>query len=128
MIRPERKNIFNIHDPIGLRYLFQLRLSLSPLRSHKKQYGFIDTPTDKCLCTQGIENAIHFLFFCPFYDIQRIAFSASVGISLRKNMFDNLANNLELHLYGNKSISFDDNQKIILSTIAFIKATKRFST
>ena len=27
LIRPESKTFFNIHDPVGLRYLFQLRVS-----------------------------------------------------------------------------------------------------
>ena len=53
---------------------------------------------------------------------------ASIANILRRNMLNNLTGNLELHLYGHKSISFDENQKVILSTIAFIKATKRFST
>ena len=39
LIRPESKRFFKIHDPSGLRHLFQLRLRLSPLKSHK--YNFI---------------------------------------------------------------------------------------
>ena len=45
--RTEGKPVFDIHDPTGLRYLFQLRLGLSPLRSHKKRYGF--DPTFVCV-------------------------------------------------------------------------------
>ena len=37
------KSIFGVHDPVGLRYLFQLRVRLSPLRSHKSHHNFIDT-------------------------------------------------------------------------------------
>ena len=48
LIRPEKKSIFGIHDPSGLRNLFQLRVGLSPLRYHKKCHNFIDTPSDKC--------------------------------------------------------------------------------
>ena len=33
----------SIHEQIGLRSLFQLRVSLSPLRSHKMYHKFIDT-------------------------------------------------------------------------------------
>ena len=33
---PKSKSIFGIHDPVGLRYLFQLRVSLNPLRSHNR--------------------------------------------------------------------------------------------
>ena len=42
LIRPERKNVFNIHDPKGMKRLFQLRVGLSPLRDHKKRYNFKD--------------------------------------------------------------------------------------
>ena len=43
--RPKGKAVFGIHDPMCLRYLFQLRLGLSSLRSHKRRYGFADTPS-----------------------------------------------------------------------------------
>ena len=36
LIRPPSKPIYSVHDPIGLKYVFQLRVGLSPLRSHKK--------------------------------------------------------------------------------------------
>ena len=36
LIRPTPKPIFGIHDPFGLKYIFQLRVGLSPLKCHKK--------------------------------------------------------------------------------------------
>ena len=36
LIRPPSKPIYSVHDPIGVKYVFQLRVGLSPLRSHKK--------------------------------------------------------------------------------------------
>ena len=39
---PEGKPVFDIHAP-GLRYLFQLRLCVSHLRSHKYSYNVGDT-------------------------------------------------------------------------------------
>ena len=48
--RPTTKSIFGIYDPVGLRYLFQLRVSLSPLRSHKFRHNFTDTPSEICRC------------------------------------------------------------------------------
>ena len=56
LFRPNIKSMFNIYDPIGLRYIFQLRLRLSPLRSHKWRHNFIDTTSNICICTQGIKN------------------------------------------------------------------------
>ena len=43
IIRPEKKNVFNNHDPKGMKRLFQLRVGLSPLRHHKKRHNFKDT-------------------------------------------------------------------------------------
>ena len=36
LVRPPPKRIFDIHDPIGLKWLFQLRVGFSSLYAHKK--------------------------------------------------------------------------------------------
>ena len=85
--RPTSKSIFGIHDPFGLRYLFQLRVSLSPLRSHKWRHNFTDTPSEICRCNQGIEDTSHFLFSCPLYVVQRATLAASVINILQKKQY-----------------------------------------
>ena len=129
--RPMGKPVFGIHDPMGLRYLFQLRLGLSPLRSHKKSYGFGDTPSDICLCRLGVEDTRHFLFSCPFYATKRAVMMSSVNDILVNNNLNyptNFpANELNLYLYGHPSISLADNKSILMTTIRFIKNTYRFS-
>ena len=45
LIRPESKSFFNVHDPTGLRYLFEFRLRLSPLKGHKHWHNFTDIPS-----------------------------------------------------------------------------------
>ena len=122
--RPKTKHIFGIHDPSGLRYLFQLRVSLSPLKSHKFRHNFADTPSEICCCHQGIEDTNHFLFSCPAY----ATLAASVTNILQKNNLNYLGKQSKLYLYGHPSITFTDNRKIILSTIKYIKATLRFSS
>ena len=44
LIRPKTKSTFGVYAPLGLPYLFQLRVNLSPLRSHKSRHNFADTP------------------------------------------------------------------------------------
>ena len=127
LIRPEKKSTFGIHDPIGLRYLFYLRLSLSPLRSHKKNHGFLDTPSSNCLCNNGIEDTNHFLFICDLHAIARAALIETVTLILSKYNLEALVNKSHLYLYGHKKINFVDNKNIILSSINFIKETHRFS-
>ena len=72
LIRPVKKSTFGIYDSSGLRYLFQLRIGLSPLRYHKKRHKFPDTLSDLYLCTHGIEDTNHFLFSCPLYATHRV--------------------------------------------------------
>ena len=92
LIRPEAKLIYGIHDSIGLHCLFQLRVSLSSLRSHKRRHNFIDTPSDICHCNQGIEDTNHFLFSCPTYVNQRAALVIGVNEILRENNLSNVFN------------------------------------
>ena len=83
LIRPESKT-FKIHDPVGLRYLFQLSVSLNPLKGHKWCHNFIGTPSGIRLCNQGIEDTSHFLFSCHLYATQRATLVSSVNEILQK--------------------------------------------
>ena len=71
LFRPKCKSIFGIHDRSGIRLIYQLRVGLSPLRSHKLRHSFEDTPTDICLCGIETEDIKHFLFSCPLHARQR---------------------------------------------------------
>ena len=125
--RPKKRSIFNIHDPWVIRFLFQLRLGLSPLRSHKKRHNFLDTPSDLCLCNTDIEDTKHFLFKCPFYAIKRASLATEVIPILTRNNLNHLSDDEKLYLYGSVSINDNDNKAILLATIKFLKDTNRFS-
>ena len=101
-----------------------MRVGLSPLRNHKRCHNFTDIPSNICYCNQGIEDTSHFLFSCPAYANQR----AILNVILQKNNLYNLRNQLQLYLYGHRSINCSDNKKILLSTIRYIKGTGRFSS
>ena len=135
LIRPKKKCIFGIHDPLGLRYIFQLRVGLShkitKSQNHKitksqNRRNFIDTPSDICLCNQGIEDTNHFLFLCPFFVVVRATLAINVIAILQKCNLTHLGNKSHLCLYGHHAINFADNRKILLSTIEYIKKTIRF--
>ena len=78
LVRPKMKSTFNIHYPSHLRFVFQLRLHLSQLRQHKKNYSFAVTPSIICSCRNGIEDTPHFLSFIL------------LSINQPKNNFDHL--------------------------------------
>ena len=125
--RPKKRSIFNIHDPTGIRFLFQLRVGLSPLRSHKRRHHFDDTPSELCLCKTGAEDTKHFLFKCPFYATKRASLATKVIPILIRNNLNHLSDDEKLYLYGNDSINDNDNKTILLATMKFIKDTNRFS-
>ena len=100
LFRPIAKSIYTVHDPKGLKYLFQLRVGLSPLKSHKKRHKFADTPIDWCDCNCAPEDTRHFLFHCKFYDVQRRNLINSVTPLLVTHPGVNIVDDIDLFLYG----------------------------
>ena len=124
LARPKPRSFFNVHDPIGLKFLFQLRVGLSPLKAHKKHHNFIDTPNDWCDCHCSPEDTFHFFFSCALYAAARENMLSTVSNILILDELHDLVDNVELYLYGNPSLSSADNKIMLLSTIKFIKDTK----
>ena len=124
LYRPNGRSIFGIHN-LKLRHLFQLRVGLSHLRHHKKRHKFADTPSDKCLCKNGVEDTHHFLITCTFYTRHRNVLLACVETVLQKYDLD-VTNLVEVLLYGHPSLDVPVNRTILLATLEFIDNTKRF--
>ena len=127
LIRPKPKTVYNIHDPIGLKYIFQLRVGLSPLKFHKKNHNFLDTPDDICDCGVSSENVSHFLFYCPMHALPRLELRNTVSNILRLNNLIHLIGNTELYLYGHDFLDAAENKTVIQSTVKYIKDSNRFS-
>ena len=81
LIRPNVKSIFKLHDALGIKLLYQLRVGLSPLKCHKKNHNFVDTPDDWCDCLSAPEDTQHFLLKCTLFSIQRAKLKFSVSNS-----------------------------------------------
>ena len=92
LIRPKTKSTFGIHYALGLRSLFQLRVNLSPLRSHKRRHNLTDTASETCECNLSIEDIRHFLFECPFYAIQMVTLAVNVIEILQRKNVSHLGN------------------------------------
>ena len=120
--------MFNVHDPVFLRNIFQLRLGLSCLNAHKRHHNFVETPSAECLCQEGEETTHHFLFSCPFFAEFRPRLINSVSEVLQKHGLIHLAYETDTYLYGHFSIDVSDNRIILQSSIRYLKDTKRFST
>ena len=129
IIRPVKNDIFNIFNPSCIKWIFQLRVGLSPLKSHKKRHNFADTPFDTCPCTLNAETTQHFLLECPNYNEHRQELLEPVDSILLLNDMDNITVNTKVHLllYGHKKLNFHENRVILKATIKYINKTGRFS-
>ena len=125
LIRPKAKSTSGVHDSLGLRFLFQLLVGLNLLRNQKRRYNFADTSSGICECNQDIEDTSHFLFECPRYATQRANLAVKVIDISQRNNLSHLGNQLELYLYGHRSLNPIDNRNILSSTIEYIKDTQR---
>lgn len=54
-IRPPKKEIFDVHDPIRLQWIFQLRNGLSLLKDYKRRNNFAGTPGNTYRCYSVIK-------------------------------------------------------------------------
>ena len=70
-IRPMLNSIYNIHDPLGVKYLTRLRIGFSHLKEHKFKHNFQDLIDPMYGCSSGIETTIHFFLHCANFNIQR---------------------------------------------------------
>ena len=125
LIRFSPKSIVRIHNRRGLNHIFQLRVGLSALRTHKRRHNFRDTPSDWCACMSSPESISHFLFECQLFHLQRAQLFNEVHQVINKYNLCELTRNIDLYLYGHRSITNSDNKKIILATIKFIEVTGR---
>ena len=128
-IRPQKKSIFGIHNPTGIKRLFQLRLGLSPLRKHKKDHNFADTHSSTCLCGTEDEDSVHFLFKCQLFSSQRTLFVDTVSNILTRNGIGDQSSDdlLKICLYGHPDLSGILNNTILQATISYILSSNRFS-
>ena len=128
LARPVAKSIFNIYDPIGLHFLFMLRLELSSLWIHKFNYNSADTNSYVCSCSDCVENTDHFFLKCSYFSNQRQTLLRSVNNILQKYNVYLAFDNYRFFLYGHHLLSQADNRDILHASIKFIKESKRFST
>ena len=69
--RPMPNSIYNIHNPLGIKYLTRLRIGISQLKEHKFRNNFQDSINPMCSCSNDIETTIHFLLHFANFTTQR---------------------------------------------------------
>ena len=121
LVRPPPKRIFDIHDPIGLKWLCQLRVGLSTLYAHKKNHNSSDTLCDKCDVCKSTENLEHFFLNCiRFTKTRRTLLNSVLTLNVNFNQL-NPKNKIQLLLYGDTSFSDATNILLLISTLKFLR-------
>ena len=125
--RPNKKDIFGIHDPRGIKFLFQLRVGLSALKNHKYNHHFLDTPSDRCLCNGDVETTQHYLLKCSYFSCHRRILFESVNPVLSNHNLRQVNDDIliKILLYGHDSLSLHENGVILQATIKFMKDSGR---
>ena len=119
-------SVFNCHQPEGLILLTRLRLGFSHLRVHKFRHNFQDTLNPICSCRHDIETTSHFLLNCPLYINNRTTLLNKIKTinSDLTTKSDKILSNILL--YGDTSLSAENNTFILNSTIEFLIESTRF--
>ena len=125
-IRPAPNNIFQCHNPKGIKYLTRLRVNFSHLRNHKLKHSFQGTINPLCHCSLEAETTIHFKLHCPYYKNERHFLLASIR-SIKSSILDQNDNNIvKTLLYGLDSLSETQNTRILNATVEFLISSNRF--
>ena len=120
-IRPIQSDVYNIFDPIGLKFLAHLRLDFSHLNEHRLRHNFQDCLNPLCSCRLQTEDTINYLVTCHHFSQHRIDLINSVKYIFEG--FDSLSDiaKKDLLLYGDPRFDINKNK------LFCIKSTERFS-
>ena len=124
--KTEENSLFNVRNPIGVKYLNRLRLNFSHLNEHKFHHNFRDTVNPLCCCNTETETTSHYLLRCHLFSEQRTKLLENL-----KNLDNTLLSHcddelLQILLYGSHKFRFSVNNKILSLTIEFLESTKCF--
>ena len=126
--RPMQNSVYNIHDPVEIKYLTRLRLGLSHLNEHKFRHNFQDCLNPLCSCSLEVETTNHYFLHCHYYNDIRKTLLDTVkeitNICLSDFSDETLVNRL---LYRNSIYSPKENKEVIKASINFILLSQRFA-
>ena len=117
--KTEENLLFNVHNPIVVKYLSRLILNFSHLNEHKFHHNFSDTVTTLCFCNTETETTSHYLLHHHLFSEQRTKLLENL-----KNLDNTLLNHcddelLQIFVYGSHKFSSSINNKILSQLLSF---------
>ena len=95
----------------------RLRLGCRGLKVHL-HYNLHVEDDPYCRCGRVIEDPAHYLLYCPFFQDQRTLLLYEITQIVIPSLYI-------LDLYGDETLSINDNIRIVLLVQTFIETTKR---
>ena len=111
----------------NLKYLIKIRLNFSALNELKFRHRS-DCLNPCCTCGEAVEDNEKFLLHCPRFEMMLNDLLGQLsdvpGIDITSMDSKSLC---QLLLFGCTNLTVVENRIVLEATIAYIKATKRFS-
>ena len=126
-IRLLPNSIFNIHNPLGIKYLTRLRIGFIHLKEHKFRHDFQDSVDPMCSCGSGTETTKHFLLHCPNFHLQRQTLFDKIATIDSNILTENEESIVNTLLFGKLNSKNSFYKAILNASIDFILSTDRFS-
>ena len=124
-IRPAENDAYGIYDPLGVKLLNRLGLSVSHLKEHKFRRNFVDTLNLLFPCLLETEDTGHFFLRCQ----NSLSFRTTLMNDLNNIntviAYFNQNDLLQVILYRDKNFNKETNCKILNASVKFIKDTFR---
>ena len=118
-------SIYNIHNPLGVKYLTRLRIEFNHLKEQKFKHNFQDSIDSMCSCSSGIETMIHFFLHCTNFNTQRQTLHDKIAtIDANIENEDGIFNTL---LFGKPNSGNSYSKAILNAPIYFVLSNERFN-
>ena len=114
--RPSENPLFCYGNREESIWMARFRMNCIQLNAHLSQIKVIDSP--RCACGYKCEDAYHFFFICPLYNVPRAAFHNQVA--------NHAPFTLRTILFGSDNLDLNENKLIYQETLKFIKSSRRF--
>ena len=119
-------SIYNIHNPLGVKYLTRLRIGFSHLKKNEFKRDFRDSVDPMYSCCSCIKAMINFFFHCANFDTYReILFDkiAAIDANILTQKEESIVNTL---LFAKQDSENSFNKAMLNKLIEFILSTERF--
>ena len=120
-------SIYNIYNPLGVKYLARLRIGFSHLKELEFKHNFQDSIDPMYSCSSDIETTIHFFLHCANFNIQiQTLFDKKVTIDANI-LIENKDSIVNTVLFGKLNCENFINKAMLNASIEYVLSTERFN-